>query len=134
MWDATDLEARQVKREGEPPLALMRLGLKTAELETLRRQGFVSRECRGGRWLYKLRFRVDGRQVTRYVGTDVRKAAEVQQGLTEWQGERHLELELGRLARQAGRELRRAKRQLAEQMADRGLNFHGLAVRRAGSE
>ena len=103
MRDTSDLEARQVKREDEPPLALVRLGLTTAELETLRRQGSVSRERRGRRWLYKLRFRVDGRQVTRYVGTDVEKAAEVQQGLREWQGDRHLDLELGRLVRQAKR-------------------------------
>ena len=134
MWDTTDLEAGQVKREGEPPLALVRLGLEAIELEMLRRQGFVSRECRGGRWLYKLRFRVEGRQVTRYVGADERKAAEVQQALVEWQGARQLDLELGRLARQASRELRRAKRTLEEQMAKRGLGFHGLAVRRARSE
>ena len=130
MWEATDLEAEQVRREGEPSLALVRLGLTAAELETLRRQGSVSRERRGRRRLYKLRFRVDGRQVTRYVGTDEGKAAEVRQGLHEWQGERHLDLELGRLARQAGRELRRAKRKLEEQMVERGLGFHGLAVRR----
>ena len=130
MRDTSDLEARQVKREDEPPLALVRLGLTTAELETLRRQGSVSRERRGRRWLHKLRFRVDGRQVTRYVGTDEGKAAEVQRGLREWQGDRHLDLELGRLARQAGQELRRARRELEEQMAERGLGFHGFAVRR----
>ena len=133
MWDKLDLEAPQMKWEGEPPLALAQLGLSTAELEVLRRQGFVSRECRGGRWLYKLRFRVDGRQVTRYVGTNAREAAEVQQGLMQWQGKRHLDLELGRLARQTGRELRRAKQKLKEQMAERGLGFHGLVVRRARS-
>lgn len=130
MWEATSLEAKQVKRGSEPPLALARLGLTTAELETLRRQGSVSRERRGRRWLYKLRFRVDGRQVSRYVGTDAGKAAEVRQGLHQWQRERHLDLELGHLARQAGRELRRAKQKLDEQMAERGLGFHGLAVRR----
>ena len=130
MWDTPDLEDGQVKREEEPPLALARLRLTTAELETLRRQGAVARERRGRRWLYKLRFRVDGRQVTRYVGTDAGKAAEVRQGLREWQVGRHLDLALGRLARQAGRELRRAKQELEKQMAERGLGFHGLAVRR----
>ena len=131
MWDATDLEAGQVKREGEPPLALVRLGLEAIELETLRHQGFVSRERRGRCWLYKLRFRVGRRQVTRYVGTDARSAAEVEEGLVEWQAKRRLDLELGRLVRQAGHELCRVKRQLTEPMAGRGLGFHGLAVRRA---
>ena len=58
MWDTPDLEDGQVKREEEPPLALARLGLTTAELETLRCQGAVARERRGRRWVYKLRFRV----------------------------------------------------------------------------
>ena len=131
MRDTADLDAEQVKRHDEVPVALARLKLGTRKLRALRHQGFVSRERRGGCWVYRLRFRVDGRQATRYVGTDTEKAAEVQQSLAEWQAKRCLDLELGRLTREAGRELRRAKQQLTEQLARRGFGFHGLGVRRA---
>lgn len=134
MRGTVDLDAEQVKRDDEVPVVLAKLKLGTKEVRALRHQGFVSRERRGRCWVYRLRFRVDGRQVTRYVGTDAVKAAVVQQGLAEWQAKRHLDLELGRLAKEAGRELRRAKQQLTEQLAKRGLGFHGLGVRRTRSK
>jgi len=133
MRGTAELDAEQVKRDDKVPAALAGLKLETRELQALRHQGFVSRERRGSCSVYRLRFRVDGRQVTRYVGTDVENAAEVQQSLAEWQAERSLDLELGRLAREAGRKLTRAKQQLTEQLASRGFGFHGLNVRRARS-
>jgi hypothetical protein len=133
MRGTAELDAEQVKRDDEVPAALAGLKLETRELQALRHQGFVSRERRGSCSVYRLRFRVDGRQVTRYVGTDAEKAAEVQQSLAEWQAKRCRDLELGRLAREAGRELKRAKRQLTGPLARRGFEFHGLRVRQARS-
>lgn len=130
---AADLEAGRVNRQADIPAGLARLQLGAQELQALRHQGFVSRERRGGCRVYRLRFRMEGRQVTRYVGTDAAQAAEVQQGLDLWQGKRRLERKLGRLAREAGRQLTRAKLQLTEPLARRGFGFHGRSVRRARS-
>ena len=106
MPNTTEVDAGPVNRDQQAPAGLAGLKLGARELRALRRQGFVARERRGGGWVYRLRFRVGGRQTTRYVGTDAAKAAEVQQSLAAWQAGRCLELELGRLVSQAGRELR----------------------------
>jgi hypothetical protein len=119
-----------VKRADRLPPVLARLRLGQKELEALRRGGFVAREHRRGRVYYRLRFRVGQRQVTRYVGTDQELAAQVQRALEHWQRPRRLDLELGRLAREANRKLRRAKQQLRPKLRTCGLYFHGLSVRR----
>lgn len=107
-------------------------GLTAEQLCALRRQGFVSRECRGAgrKEIYKLRFRWQGRQQVRYLGTDPGAAAQVRAALEQWQSAARRRREAQRAARQARRTLRAAKRQLAPRLAEAGFAFHGLAIRR----
>jgi hypothetical protein len=46
---------------------LNRLGLSDVEFAALTRQGFIRGEQRGGRKIFRLRFRAAGRQHARYV-------------------------------------------------------------------
>jgi hypothetical protein len=114
--------------------ALAQLGLGADELEALRRGGFVARERRRGRVYYRLRFRVAGTQVTRYLGSNPDFALQVRRAIEQWQVPRRLDLQLGRLAREASRRLRRAKQRLAPEMRTHGLVFHGLSIRRKRAE
>ncbi len=130
MQTAIHRKEEDVKRTDRVPPALARLRLEQEALEALRRGGFVARQHRRGRVYFRLRFRVGGRQVTRYLGSDPQVAAQVERALEQWQQARRLDLELGRLAREANRKLRRAKQQLMPEVRTYGLYFHGLSVRR----
>ena len=67
------------------PAALISLRLTAVDLQVLRWQGFVSAELRGNCRIFKLRFRRDGRQVVRYLGTDPACAENVRSLLEQWQ-------------------------------------------------
>lgn len=120
------------KAETEKDRAILAdLGLGAAERAALRRQGFVSLEFRGqGQIVFKLRFRLGGRQRVRYVGADADRACRVQQALFRWQQDRRRELALGRLSRDAASLLRDIKRRLEPHLNGAGLRFHGRAIRR----
>jgi hypothetical protein len=111
---------------------LTRCGLTAEQLWALRRQGFVSRECRGAgrKEIYKLRFRWQRRQQVRYLGSDPAVAAQVRAVLIQWQASARRRREAQRAARQARRALRDAKRRLEPRLAETGFAFHGLAIRR----
>ncbi|MCY2994862.1 MAG: hypothetical protein NTY19_44425 [Planctomycetota bacterium] len=107
------------------------LDLTTEELGALRRQGFVAREERRGREVFKLRFRMpSGKQCVRYLGTDPALAEELQAELGEMQAARRLDRELGRLMKEIGELLQSSKEQLAPLLAEAGYHFHGLSIRR----
>jgi hypothetical protein len=111
--------------------AIARLDLTDEELAGLRRQGFVSQECRCGRAYFKLRFRTSsGKQCARYLGLDPALAGRVKQELTEFQAARRMERELRKLSQQAGEKLRVCKEKLAAQLDHAGFHFHGLSIRR----
>ena len=74
--------------------ALAGLQMTALELQALRRQGFVSREQRGKRSYFKLRFRLLGQQRAKYIGSDPAVARQVQRNLDVHQAERRSELEL----------------------------------------
>jgi hypothetical protein len=110
---------------------LAELGLSAAAQAALARQGFVSRELRGRNTaVFKLRYRVAGRQHVRYIGTETRQAERVQQAVNELQTERRIDLAMGRLSREAARLLRDGKRRLEGPLAAAGYRFHGRAIRR----
>jgi hypothetical protein len=105
--------------------------LSTEELNALGRQGFVSREDRGGgRVTYKLRFRLGGRQHVRYLGADGELVEQVRELLLRLQRATRQARELRDMRRQARRGLRAAKARLAPLLGERGYHFHGLAVRK----
>jgi hypothetical protein len=110
---------------------IYKLDLTAEEFAELRRQGFVCRERRRGRIIFKLRFRTsEGRQCVRYLGTDPAAAAEVQKDLNDMQIARRMNHELTRLVHEAGQKLRSSKETLAPALAEAGYHFHGRSIRR----
>ena len=68
------------------PPVLASLHLSPLELTALRRQGSVIRVVRGRTgFAFKLRLRLQGKQVARYIGTDPATAATLAAELSEWQ-------------------------------------------------
>jgi hypothetical protein len=99
--------------------------------DALRRQGHVAAERRArGRPVYKLRFRIPGRQIVRYLGTDPALAEEVRQELAQLQRPRRVERQLRRLRQEAATALREAKAASEPLLNARGLRYHGYALRR----
>ena len=112
------------------PGLLGRLGLAPEDVAALARQGFVAADRRvGGRRYFRLCWRAAGQQRTRYLG-DAERASQARRELALLQRERTAERELARLRRDARRLLRASKAELAARLKDRGLHFHGLAIRR----
>jgi hypothetical protein len=110
---------------------LANLGLTLDELAALRRQGFVIREPRRrGNAVFKLRFRLAGRQRVIYLGTDPEQAEAVERELAEWQHSRRQSLEFARAHRTVAHALRASKSRLEPLLEQAGYHFHGRAVRR----
>ena len=80
--------------------ALAQLRLRAADVFALASQGFVSLEKRGNRRYWKLRFRRDGRQVVRSIGS-AEQAHAVRAELAELQTDARQQRELKVLARRA---------------------------------
>lgn len=122
----------EVRRYSSPPAILTELGLSADELAALSRQGFVSRGWRRpGLAVYKLRFRLGGRQQVRYLGADPRQAEAVRQALVAWQKPQLAVKRLRAVAREAAAVLRRMKQRLQPVVLSAGFEFHGLALRRS---
>ena len=110
---------------------LAALGLTSGELLAIAQQGFVSTEHRSRRGpYYKLRFRMRGRQVVRYLGRNPAVAEQVRQEVSALQAGRRRAKELKRATREAWSTLRRVKRDLQVPMAAAGYAFHGLNLRK----
>jgi hypothetical protein len=108
---------------------ILDLGLAQSELQALSRQGFVAAETRGARLIYKLRFRVGGRQRVRSLGNDALQAQSIANELSQLQAARQQQLTTKRIVTLAHRALRDAKRRLATVAREEGLLFHGYVVR-----
>jgi hypothetical protein len=87
----------------------------------------VSSEQRGGCRIYKLRYRLGGRQCVRYLGSDAAAAAALQSDLEQMQGRRRRRHEAA--LRHQARRLRQRAKALAPLLAEHGFHFHGRAVR-----
>ena len=110
---------------------LAQVGLTPAESTALKSQGFVSAETRGQRCtVYKLRFRIDGRQRVLYLGTNPLVADAVRAALRSLQKARRTRRNLRALIDQANRLLRESKSQLLADAKQEGYRFHGRALRR----
>jgi hypothetical protein len=107
------------------------LGIPPIEVDAIQRQGFVASEQRGNKTLvYKLRFRIDGRQRVCYLGTDAGYAARVSAALRALQQQRTFEWRMGARAAELRSILRTIKPRLAPHAAASGLQFHGRRLRR----
>ena len=108
------------------------VGLTPEEIAQVKLQGFVSREQRGtNTTVFKLRYRLDGRQRTKYLGTDVDRAIIIEQQLKKLQSARELNKKLRALNRKAAQLLRKIKPRLEPLVAQMGLRFHGRVLRRS---
>lgn len=120
----------QSRHESPDVARLAALGLVADELEALRRQGSVVREVRGRTIVYKLRFRLRGRQRTKYLGTDGERAARIARILQDLQRLRCIRRRLKEAVRESANGLRIAKRRLEPILESAGIRFHGFLPRR----
>ena len=102
------------------------------EVVALQRQGFVSAESRGKKLrIYKLRFRLQGRQRVHYLGTDPCAAERIKRALSELQEGQRRQRQLRLVCTVAAKALRETKRQLEPLVETYGFKFHGRAIRRS---
>src|SRR5476651_807711 len=90
----------------DPWTILMGLGLSRTEVACLQDQGFVAAEYRVHRAArlgpyFKLRWRMHGRQMVKYLGQDAEKAEAVANALVEVQKKKMLERQLARMFAEA---------------------------------
>jgi hypothetical protein len=113
-----------------PPL-LAKLDLNEVKLAALRRQGRVYGERRKKTTkVFRLRFRVDGRLCTIYIGTNEKEARQLAAELREWQRCRRHELAGNHLRRQVNQVRRDCNRRLAQVVGTEGYRMHGSAIRK----
>src|SRR5262245_57621597 len=108
------------------------LGLAEDDLAALRGQGFISCERRRAEHapIYKLRYRTDGRQRTRYLGTDLSIVDSVRCELAELQKSVKDDRKMRQVLRFVRRRLRHCQKLLAPLLAQGGYTFHGRVLRR----
>ena len=107
---------------------LSRLGLSADEVRELTKQGSIRRERRGRKTIYRLRFRIQGRQRVRYVSP--RDATALEAELAALQRPVRSRRQLSAMADIARRLLRHRKSILAPVIEAAGYHFHGLEIRR----
>ncbi len=107
---------------------LNRLALREEELEALSRQGFIRSERRGRKTIFRLRYRVHGRQHVRYVSP--RDAAPLEAELGALQRQVRARRRLAGLAALARQALHDRKSMLAPLLEAHGYHFHGYQIRR----
>ena len=106
------------------------LRLTPEERDSLRVQGFVAAERRGPACVvFKLRFRMRGRQRVRYLGTDPEWADAVRRALSAWQSLQDAKRLLQRTERDSRKLLRSIKPRLVQAVEAVGLRFHGRLIR-----
>jgi hypothetical protein len=112
--------------------ALTKLELSTMEFDALARQGFVCEERRRDTTYYKLRYRLAGKQRVRYIG-EVAAALVVKRELASLQQNARSRRQVTALRQVASKQLREAKQLLQPYLQERGLYYHGQAIRKRRS-
>jgi hypothetical protein len=113
-----------------PAAAFARLGFNPAELAAIKRQGSIHQEVRGKHTIvFKLFFRLEGRQRVKYLGTDREQVSLLQQYLEQLQDNRLQTAQVRTACRAAAQLLRETKQRLAPWVARAGLRFHGRTIR-----
>ncbi len=120
--------------EAESVDLLKRLGLTEGEIAELRQQGFMAHERRRGQSdVFKLRFRINGRQQVRYVGTSPIEAKRVELAVKTLQRAKRAQCEMRKLQQESRVGLKAAKSLLSPVLKAAGYQFHGLSVRHSRS-
>ncbi len=109
---------------------LASLGLCPEAWDALAEQGSLCAEAGRAGPVYKLRFRLGGKQQARYVGRKPAFIALIRHELVRLQAESRSRQRLRRLLREAKQCLRKTKRQVEPSLARSGHVFHGRAIRR----
>jgi hypothetical protein len=126
-----DSLAAQKNLDAEPPELLRELGLTIEEVAALQRQGSVVPRQRGrSSTVFELRFRIDGRQRRRYLGSSASRARAVEGALHAWRQGRDELRQLQAAEQAAGRHLRASRQRLQPLLAAAGYAFHGRVLRR----
>jgi hypothetical protein len=114
-------------------VALGRLGLMAPQLAALRQQGYLQADGRGGTMpgYWRLRYRVEGKTKTAYVGADARFVEQVRRELAALQAPLRERRQLARMTRQAKQAYRSVKRQLVPVLAGLGYRYHGDVIRKS---
>jgi hypothetical protein len=107
---------------------LSRLVLSDEEIGALARQGFIRSETRRSKTIFRLRYRVNGRQRARYVSP--RDAAAIEAELALLQRLVRARRRLNGLATLARKVLGHRRSTLAPLVEARGYHFHGHQIRR----
>lgn len=85
---------------------------------------------RGRSTIFKLRFRIHGKQRVKYLGSDIQRVAAIQLELDEVQKGRVFDRQFRDLNRLARELLKESKQRLLPLVNGTGLTFHGRAIRR----
>ena len=108
-----------------------RFRISSEETKALAKQGFVSAERRGPNCtVYKLRFRRDGRQQVRYLGTSTELATAVEQELEKLQQTVRQNQQMFELYEAMRKQLAEVKVTLRPLLLSKGFSFHGFSVRK----
>jgi hypothetical protein len=107
---------------------LHRLALSDEQRTALTRQGFIGRETRGRKIVFRLRFRFHGKQCALYVSPRDASALEAELGALQRQV--HARRRITRLATLARQVLRQHRSTLAPLLEARAYHFHGHQIRR----
>src|SRR5438445_7721281 len=106
----------------EAATTLRELGISDDVLGSMRRQGWIVAEKRGRREIFKLRYRILGRQHVIYLGTDRARAAKVASALQVWKSGRVLQRRIKDQARRARHVLRSVRKRVEKEMHTLGFS------------
>ena len=109
---------------------LASLGLCPEAWDTLSEQGSLCAESGKTGSVYKLRFRLGGRQQSRYVGKSPGFVKQIRRELAQLQAATRSHERLRRMIRETTQCIRKTKRQLEPLLPITGRVFHGRAIRR----
>ena len=111
--------------------ALQTIGFQAEEIAALKRKGTITQERRGrDTIIFKLRYRMEGRQRVKYLGSDRRVVEQIRAELHDLQAAHRRHRRLRRLETQARTLLQDTKLRLEAPLKQAGLKFHGRAIRR----
>ena len=129
--DTRDSKEKMDKTSIDYELPHLRLlNLPERELAALRTQGFVSAERRRQNLVFKLRYRLDGRQHVRFLGDDERRAHAVRDELLLLQHDVQEKRRFTALRIRTTRVLKECKAASQGFLGETGYYFHGLAIRK----
>jgi hypothetical protein len=109
---------------------LASLGLSPEAWNALAEKGNLCAETGKCGTVYKIRFRMSGRQQSRYVGKRPGFVEQIRHELAQLQGAARSQERLQRLERQAKRCIRKTIRQIETLLPGAGRAFHGRSIRR----